>query len=419
MLLRAVSLTKRVGSENWYYRRSVPADVQRILRDSPQTSRPIGWYQTHISISLRTPDRATAKVRGAEVAADVERLFARLRDNASLVQDTFRLTYLAGAGNTLTGLAEAWRVAAIARRVRPRDAKRWAAVVIRFQKWLGHDDATRVTPEKVQAWGDERSKAGFRAKTINDTDFAALRAVFGWGSKRGWMSCNPAVAVRIEGRGEIDVREKYFLPDEAAGILQAALSIQTTVRQNPKTTAAMRWVPWLCAYSGARVMEMIQLRKQDVRHEREGWVMRITPEAGHVKTNRFRDVPVHEHLIALGFTAFVAAAEDGPLFCGLGKDGTTNGPASGTYKRILEQAREAVPAVQPNHAWRYTFKTYGYEAGMDQQTLDAICGHAAKTKGQDYTKVTLAKRRESMAKFPRYELLDRESSPETCAEAPL
>jgi len=92
------------------------------------------------------------------------------------------------------------------------------------------------------------------------------------------------------------------------------------------------------------------------------------------------------------------------LFCEIGKDGTTSGPAQGVYKRVLEAVRSVIPKldVQPNHAWRYTFKTYGYEAGLDHLTLDAICGHAAKTKGNDYTKVTLKKRMEAMAAFPRY-----------------
>jgi hypothetical protein len=45
---------------------------------------------------------------------------------------------------------------------------------------------------------------------------------------------------------------------------------------------------------------------------------------------------------------------------------------------------------------------------LDHLTLDAICGHAAKTKGNDYTKVTLKKRMEAMASFPRYKVTDLE-----------
>jgi hypothetical protein len=32
----------------------------------------------------------------------------------------------------------------------------------------------------------------------------------------------------------------------------------------PKLAAAKRWVPWLCAFTGARVGEMLQLRKAEI-----------------------------------------------------------------------------------------------------------------------------------------------------------
>jgi hypothetical protein len=60
------------------------------------------------------------------------------------------------------------------------------------------------------------------------------------------------------------------------------------------------------------------------------------------------------------------------------------------------------PNVPPNHAWRYTFKTLGVEADIAPLVLDAICGHAPKTQGDDYSKVTLKARVSAMDKFPRY-----------------
>ena len=71
----------------------------------------------------------------------------------------------AQAGRTLTGLADAWHGDALSRGMRPRDAKRWKAVALRFKDWLRHDDLSRVTPEKVQSWGDERSVGVNFAKT--------------------------------------------------------------------------------------------------------------------------------------------------------------------------------------------------------------------------------------------------------------
>src|SRR5690606_28014834 len=97
-------------------------------------------------------------------------------------------------------------------------------------------------------------------------------------------------------------------------ILGQASSAVQREREPWQRFAGRRWVPWLCAYSGARIGEMVQLRKQDVRLEDGRWVMRVTPEAGTVKTGQMRDVPLHPHLVEMGFPAFVEAAPEGPLF---------------------------------------------------------------------------------------------------------
>jgi hypothetical protein len=69
-----------MGSDNWYFRRKIPADVQRILASLPKDQRPAGWYKTHISISLGTADRNEAKAKCPEVAAAVERQIEAFRN---------------------------------------------------------------------------------------------------------------------------------------------------------------------------------------------------------------------------------------------------------------------------------------------------------------------------------------------------
>jgi hypothetical protein len=61
-------------------------------------------------------------------------------------------------------------------------------------------------------------------------------------------------------------------------------------------------------------------------------------------------VPVHQHLIALGFLDLVGRAKDGPLFYEIGKEGTTTGPAEGVYKGVLELVRSPsflIPKFNP------------------------------------------------------------------------
>jgi hypothetical protein len=446
MVLRMPCPTKRKGSNNWYYCRTIPIDVQRLLTKLPKERRPHGWYKTHISISLGTSDRAAAKGKCAEVAAEVEHNMSALREgpkSLTLMQITrvsgllyqgfaqgleddpilsheqwlqvaelnkkatqgryqsplairvdapedrrrasmelrfgamtdallrkeglvtdeeSRWRVIEALGRDLTAaaeklarnaggdyspdkyaerfpareasersglgsrslgaLVEAWEKASLARGMRPRDVKRWRSVLLRFREWLGHDDLDRVRLTDVQGWGDERNAAGVQPKTINDTYFAALRAAFKWGRRTGWLNGNPeknpADGARIEGRGKVVTRDKYFSEEEAGMVVQAASRVVGSSREHSKTTAAKKWVPWLLAYTGARIAELIQLRRQDVRCEGEHWIIRLTPEAGSIKTNKFRDVPVHEHLVELGFLNFVRESATGHLFSGGG-----------------------------------------------------------------------------------------------------
>jgi integrase len=185
----------------------------------------------------------------------------------------------------------------------------------------------------------------------------------------------------------------------------------------PETAAAYRWVPWLCAYTGARVGEITQLRKQDLRQvsPAEGggaalWVITITPEAGTVKTNAAREVVLHRHLVEQGFPAFVASAKPGHLFLRPAADGSSLGPLRGVRNRLREFARAIVtdPNVAPNHGWRHRFKTVGMQADIAPRILDAIQGQAPVSAADHYGDVTLRTMADAIAKFPRIDLVDME-----------
>jgi hypothetical protein len=78
---------------------------------------------------------------------------------------------------------------------------------------------------------------------------------------------------------------KAFKPEEAQVILRAALAVSNMRDAFPR---AKRWVMWLCAYSGARSGEVTQLRGLDVTSRGDFYVMRLTPEAGDMKTSHAR-----------------------------------------------------------------------------------------------------------------------------------
>jgi integrase len=188
-------------------------------------------------------------------------------------------------------------------------------------------------------------------------------------------------------------------------VLKAALSLKRG-RENAKTFEAKRCVPWLCAYTGARVGEMAQLRKEDVRPSEGHWLLRITPEAGTVKTDEAREVVLHPHLVELAFTDFVKGAEPGHLFLTPASSGDVLGPLQGVKNRVAEFVRTAVldKNVAPNHAWRHRFKTVGIEAGIEHRILDAIQGHHPRNVAEGYGKVTIKTQAAGIAKLPRYKV---------------
>jgi integrase len=294
-------------------------------------------------------------------------------------------------GAAITGLRDGWaKEATAAGKASVSTLRAYDHSIRKLVEFLGHDDAARVTPENVVAFKDARlaqinPRTGkpISAKTVNDGDLAALKTVFGWAVKNRKLPSSPAAGIAVAVAKPVRARPKGFTEIEAGAILKHASSYRPAGKEAPKTAAAKRWTPWLCAYTGARIGEMVQLRKEDVRRERAVYVLRINPEAGTVKGRRFRDVPLHPHLVELGFAEFVKAAPQGYLFITPTKNGGWRGPWHAAKNRVTKFVREVVsdPQVQPNHGWRHRFITQCREHGVDQEIRRMITGH--KGEGVD------------------------------------
>src|SRR6185312_9447207 len=118
-----------------------------------------------------------------------------------------------------------------------------------------------------------------------------------------------------------------------------------------------------------------------------------------------RIVPLHPHIVEMGFPDFVAAAPTGYLFAqpkarrlrpqpvrtSRGKrilaapvppeaQEVTAGMLKGLKNHLREWVREYVkdPNVQPNHGWRHLFITRSRACGMDQELRRMITGHSGE-----------------------------------------
>ncbi|WP_214476076.1 tyrosine-type recombinase/integrase [Mesorhizobium sp. dw_380] len=289
--------------------------------------------------------------------------------------------------------------------------KRWTPVFTDLSKFIRHNDARKLTKQNLLDWKDTNLKT-LASKTVSDVYLASVRTVLKWAVNNDRLETNVAENVRIKVSKKQRSREQGFTLDEAVEVLKVARDYQPKhsdnprTREAPQTTAAKRWSPILCAHTGSRITEITQLRKQDFRYEKGVPVVRIAPDAGSVKSGNYRDVPLHQQLIDLGFMEFVNAAADGPLFYPASKRKEGTLPAQTVAGRISQwlQAKNVIPeGVSPNHGWRHRFKTVGREIGVADRTLDAIQGHAGRTAGDDYGDVTIAAKAAAIARLPRYE----------------
>ncbi len=282
------------------------------------------------------------------------------------------------------------------RQPKPATIKAWKPVMVHLIDYLGHDDASRVTAVEIIEWKNlllnEKNSGGEvrQARTIRDTYVAAAKVIFGWGSENYPELINPVSKVKVRVPKRTILRNDLgFTPDEAITILRGTLkSVPPTL--TPQTTLAFRWVPWLCAYTGARVNEMTQLRAEDIVWIDQCWVVRITPDAGSVKSGKARTVPLHSHLIEQGFIEVVKARKEGPLFY---EPSRSLGGSSGNpqYKKVGERLAAWVRklgiidvGVAPNHGWRHMFRTSARSHGVPESAADAIQGHVQKSVGRQY-----------------------------------
>ncbi|EIG63244.1 tyrosine-type recombinase/integrase [Bradyrhizobium sp. WSM1253] len=304
-------------------------------------------------------------------------------------------------------LFEAWTKA-----VQPAEGTvyRWTTV---FKEADRHfPDVRNISFDKAKTWMNGLINEERSAATVAAAWRTALKTVFGWGVAEKMIDNNPFPEVRISVPRKNTEREtKAFDDTEIKIILAAALRCDDTKSYRER---AFRWVPWICAYTGARAGEITQLRATDIQQRNGMHFAKLTPSAGKIKTRKARTVPLHEHLIEQGFLDFVERAQGQPLFypakqrpVAKVEDKPRQSPAErmrsqvGTWVRSLGITD---PEISPNHAWRHTFKAMAARVSIDERYSDAITGHSPATIGRAYTKPLPEDLAEALKKFPRYRL---------------
>lgn len=317
------------------------------------------------------------------------------------------------AGMACWQLFEAW---VAERQPKPSTVDRRRAVFLHLQEHFGERDIASITDDEAVAWKDSLIGPERSGRTINDVWISAARGVFKWALTNKRIKGNPFQGLRVACATPTQTRDsRAFTTEEATTILRAALDMQPK-RLSRHYQAARRWVPWLQAYTGARVQEITQLRAEDVTEQAGVWCLRLTPAAGTIKTNKPRTVPLHLHLIEQGFPDFVSSIGKGPLFYNAHAQAKQRASdPTNPQKALAVKTREHLakwvrnigvdhPELSPTHSWRHLFKEIADCCQMSEKASDAITGHAPANIGRKYGGTPLDFLARELAKFPRFKV---------------
>lgn len=292
---------------------------------------------------------------------------------------------------------------------KPKDSslKRIRGVLGAFFEFLGHDLPGLVTEQDAICWKQKRLQE-VAVQTVRDADVAHPRALFRFALTEKVLPSNPFADVHVVIKGDKrytrdgkvkNTRDREYTEEEAHRILAASLRPNES-RESEEIKAAKRWMPWLLAYSGARVNELSQLRAEDIfqvpsrRGDRLIWMIHITPEAGRVKDDKERDVALHPHVIEQGFLDYVRSRKGRCLFYEpeRARGGAVAHPQfTKVGEKLARWVRGTVGItdrrISPNHAWRHLVRSQLLAAKIQEQVINRIDGHKAANVGQKYGSV--------------------------------
>ena len=273
----------------------------------------------------------------------------------------------------------------------------WTGYVRRFREHLGHEDIHKVAKADVIAWKDKLVAAGYSARGIKYGHIAAISALFSYAVDNEILQVNPAKGIKLTLKRAAGTKMLPYTDEEVGQILRLA---------DKEKAPAKRWLPWLLAFSGARVGELAQLWGSRIIEVDGCYVLKIAPaeDGGTLKNEGSeRDVPLPLAVIERGFLDFVKERGGGPLFYGKrgrGKRHSSKGVATHLAAWIRDQGftdgRKA-----PNHAFRHWFKSACQKAGVQDSVADAIQGHVGSRGEADrYRHVSVAVMFEAIQRIP-------------------
>ena len=233
-----------------------------------------------------------------------------------------------------------------------------------------------ATPSEAlaRAIGDE-SVARLKPASINMYQQAA-RSVFKWAMENDLIQQNPASVMRDMKTGNPKYDRLPFTDDDLRsyfGVLEAERESQP----------CLWWIPRIMAFSGCRLGEAAQLRKEDVRQEAGVWVLDINenhPDKQLKTAASRRLVPLHPELARMGFLPFLQQQPEGFLWPETMRKATSpeRSPIDKLQRMLATRLRSAGISDKKKtaaHSFRHTVSARLKGCSVPDYQIAEILGH--------------------------------------------
>lgn len=243
-----------------------------------------------------------------------------------------------------------------------------------------------------QKWG--RTITGITVKQY----IGVLSRAWKWGISEGLADENPFVGLQIKEDGAETARRverRDYSDQELLRLFKSPLftGCKSETRLSEAGKLKVRdhrfWIPWLALYTGARLSELCQLEKSNLKRDGRVWYLEITTidedkARKRLKTKQSkRDVPLHWHLVELGFIEYCRKVESGRLFPAYDDADHLAHEFTKRFAYYMDRVGMSDPALT-FHSFRHTFKTASRFANVPDIIHDALTGHAPQNVGQEY-----------------------------------
>lgn len=297
------------------------------------------------------------------------------------------------AGHTIW---QTWSIYVEDRKPPTKTAHEWKRSLEIFEDAMAAEPAPprvveEITRDHVRQYARFlRARPSGRGGVVSDDTVnkrvSALRSVLEIAVESDWIAKNPASGLTQRSRKTATKTKR----------LPLLISEIETVQSKMDCKDRDYWIWVLLRYTGARLGEIVQLHKDDVKRHHDGtWYIRIHDEGDrHLKTaSSVRDVPLHAAVMA-DFLAWVQSRPAGALWPNDWKEvpadggGTRLAPSPVSTSKRLNRRLRTAGVTDPRktlHSLRHAFKDALRHTCPDEELRDAILGHTGSaTVGRRY-----------------------------------